>query len=257
MPTQPSSHDSSVVSYLTMRKAIGWLGMLLPVLLLTGNIILNYTDIFNNKLFFKIAENYHYASPGSFKSSVSHYYYSTMGELFTGILFTVSLFMICYNGHPLRKGDKGFSDNTMTNLAGIFALGVAIFPTSSDDFIQDNLRNYLSSDFIGYVHYFFAASFFIVLAFLCIINFRRAQQQNLFGTGPDDPFYKKCGITMLICLALVPLFAMYLEPKYQWLRNINSTFILETIALFAFGLSWLKKGQADFQYLPRKAGLVK
>jgi small-conductance mechanosensitive channel len=252
-----STNPNHVVSYLTMRKAIGWLGMLLPFLLLAGNYILNDSDIFNNKLFVKIREDYRYEYLSSFKSSVSHYYYTTVGEIFTGTLFAVALFMFCYKGHPLRKGDWGLSDSAMANLAGIFALGVVMFPTSSEDFIQDNMRNFLSSDTIGYIHYAFAVGFFIALAVMSIINFRRAEKQELFGTGDDDPFFLRCGILMLGCLLLVPVFSGYLEAEYEWLEKIHSTFMLEAIALVAFGLSWLKKGKADLQYIPKKLRLAK
>ncbi|MBL0341259.1 MAG: hypothetical protein IPP71_10180 [Bacteroidetes bacterium] len=244
-----------VVSYFTMRKAIGWLGMLLPFLLLGGNYILNLTDVFNNDWFFKSIKECPYESSGSFKSSVSHYYYTTVGEIFTGTLCAVALFMFCYKGHPLRKGDWGLSDNAMTNLAGTFALGVAFFPTGSELAIKDNLRQFLSSENIGYVHYGCAAAFFLTLAFMSILNFRRSKEQQLFGTGPDDPFFLKCGIVMITCLVLVPVFNMWLEPKFEFLQHIHSTFLLEAIALIAFGMSWLKKGNADFKYVPKKLGL--
>lgn len=240
-----------------MRKAVGWLGMLLPFILLAGNYIMNTADVFNNEWFFKIEENYRYESVDSFKSSVSHFYYTTVGEIFTGVLCAVALFMYCYKGHPLRKGDVGLSDSTMTNLAGFFALGVALFPTSSDDLIKDNLRNFLSSTNVGLIHYAFAGCFFIALSFMCILNFRRSAQQEKFGTGPDDPFYLKCGIIMLCYIALVPIFSLYLEPRFTWLKTIRATFILEAISLITFGLSWLKKGRADFGWVGKKLGIGK
>ena len=252
-PNQDNSEAKpEIVSYLTMRKTVGWLGMLLPFLLLFGNYILNNAGIFNSGLFIKLSKDHHYQNAGSFKSSVSHYYYTTVGEYFTGTLCAVAMFMICYTGHPLRKGEKGLSDNAMNNLAGIFALGVVSFPTTSDNFILDSLRNFLSSEFIGWVHYGFAASFFIVLALMSMVNFRRSEEQGLFGKGPDDPFFLWCGIAMIACLVLVPVCS-----QIDWLQKIHSTFILEAIALFSFGISWLKKGKADFMYLPKKLGIKK
>lgn len=238
-----------VVSYLTLRKTIGWLGMLLPFLLLTGNILLNKYGLFNNQWFVQLHDNYSYENEGSFKTSVSHYYYTTVGEIFTGTLAAVALFMICYTGHPKRKEDKGLSDNAMTNLAGIFALGVVAFPTSSG-LMKDNLRSFISSSTVGWIHYGFAASFFIVLALMSIVNFRRSQHPDQFGMGKDDPFYLRCGIIIIVSLILVPVLSY---------ANIysHSTFILEAVALIAFGLSWLKKGQADFNYIPKKIKLVR
>ena len=245
----PPTPAIEVVSYLTLRKTIGWLGMLLPFLLLLGNALLNNSGLFTNEWFVQLHDSYSYENEGSFKSSVSHYYYTTVGEIFTGTLAAVALFMICYTGHPKRPQDKGLSDNAMTNLAGIFALGVIAFPTTSG-LMKDNLRSFISSSIIGWIHYGFAASFFIVLACMSMVNFRRAQNPDAFGQGDDDPFFLRCGLIMIACLMLVPILSS---------ANIysHSTFILEAIALVAFGLSWLKKGKADFNYLPKKMKLIK
>ena len=226
--------------------------MLLPFLLLTGNFFLNEADVFNNDVFVQICDNYKYENEGSFKSSVSHYYYTTTGEIFTGTLYAVALFMICYTGHPKRREDKGLSDNAMTNLAGLFAIGVALFPTTSEAPMKDNLRSFVSSSGIGWVHYAFAASFFVVLALISIVNFRRSQDPAQFGKGKDDPFFLRCGVTMLSCLVLVPVFG-----SFESIQFLRPTFVLEAVALITFGMSWLKKGQADFSYVPRKLGLAK
>src|ERR1051326_8972688 len=82
-----------VISYLTMRKAVGWLGMLLRFILLLGNICINSLDILNSNLVVLKDCYNHYTAASSFKSSISHYYYSTVGELFTGTLCAVALFM--------------------------------------------------------------------------------------------------------------------------------------------------------------------
>ena len=221
--------------------------MLLPFVLLAGNFLFNNTGLFNNDWFVWKFENYNYQDEGSFKSSVSHYYYTTMGEIFTGTLLAVALFMICYTGHPKRPGEKGLSDNAMTNLAGIFAIGVVAFPTASDVVMKDNLRSFISSRETGWIHYGFAAAFFIVLAVMSMVNFRRSQNQAAFGKGKDDPFFMQCGIVMLGCLVMVPILS-----GVEVIQPIHPTFILEAIALIAFGLSWLKKGKADFAYLPKK-----
>jgi hypothetical protein len=251
MATSTTASSNEIVSYLTLRKTIGWLGMLLPFLLLAGNYVLNTAGLFNDEWFIQLHDKYAYENEGSFKSSVSHYYYTTVGEIFTGTLLAVALFMICYTGHPKRPGDRGLSDNAMTNLAGIFAIGVVAFPTTAEVEMKDNLRSFISTDAIGWIHYAFAASFFIVLAFMSMVNFRRAQNQQLFGKGADDPFYLTCGIVMLSCLVMVPVLS-----SFKTLETIHPTFLLEAVALIAFGSSWLKKGKADFNYLPGRLKLI-
>ena len=250
-PDEEPPKSVELLSYMRMRKTIGWLGMLLPFVLLFGNYFLNHGGFFNNDWFVQINEDYSYQNQGSFKNSVSHYYYTTMGEIFTGTLFAVGLFMVCYKGHPKRDEDKGFSDNVMTNLAGLFAMGVAIFPTTARFPLQDNLRSFISTGSVGNIHYIFAGLFFFTLAVMSMVNFRRSKEPGRFGKGPDDPFFLTCGIIMLACLALVPTLG-----RLESIERFHTTFILEAIALIAFGLSWLKKGQAEiFNYTPRKMGL--
>ncbi len=255
----PDDASKEVVSYYTMRKTIGWLGMALPFILLIGNLIINTYDLFNSKTFVKTPPDYAgyvYKSEASWKSSVSHYYYTTTGEIFTGTLFAVALFMICYTGHKKRDDDFGLSDNAMTNIAGWCAIGVATFPTSADVSITDNLRRFISSETVGYIHYAFAGTFFVTLALMSLINFRRTDNKG-FGMGADDAAYKTYGIIMLLCIVLVGVFGYLSSHGFESLRNYNITFILEAIALVAFGTSWLRKGRADFMYLPKKLGFGK
>jgi len=189
--TTPNHNQPLVVSYLTMRKAVGWLGMALPFVLLIGNFCVNSMDILNSDRWISKDTTCYktYVSAGHFKSSISHYYYSTVGELFTGTLCAVALFMFCYKGHPKRAGELGPSEGRVTNMAALFALGVVIFPTSASSCITDNVRTYLSKDFTGYIHFGFATLFFVTLAILSIVYFRRSEKQEDFGKGKYDNFY--------------------------------------------------------------------
>ena len=247
-----------VISYLVMRKAIGWLGMLLPFTLLIGNYLINQLNILNNNFFVctKCFPGYH--PDHSFKSSISHYYYTTVGELFTGILSAVALFLFCYKGHKLRLNENGPSDNALANLAGFFALGVILFPTGSDVCIHDNMRSFLSSRNTGSIHLIMAALFFFSLALMSIVNFRRTEKVGMYGKNKDDNFYLVCGFAMIICLLLIATYSIWLIDKnIGWLDAIHPVFCLEAIALIFFGLSWLTKGKADMYYLPKKLKLIK
>jgi len=246
-----TNQNELVISHLTLRKAIGWLGMLLPFLLIIGNYIINQVDILNNDFFVNTSCSCTYTADGSYKTSISHYYYSTVGELFTGVLGSVALFMLCYNGHKLREGEKGLSDKALTSLAGIAALGVIVFPTAADDCISDTVRTFLSSQKTGYIHFGFAAVFFISLALMCMVNFRRTEDRVSFGKKPDHNFYLFCGIAILTCIALVPVYKFLIKGHFAWLDALHPIFILEALALFFFGISWLSKGQVDFYYVPK------
>lgn len=90
-------------SYLALRKAVGWIGILLPFTLMLGVFF-----IFKGEIIQK---------------SISHYYHSGMGDVLVGALCAVALFMFFYSGH-----DKW--DDRAGNVAAIFAIGVAWFPTT-------------------------------------------------------------------------------------------------------------------------------
>ncbi len=254
-----SSNDEMLISYLTMRKVIGWLGMLLPFVLLFGNYIINHINILNNKWFVVINNDCikSYSAVGSFKSSISHYYYTTMGEIFTGVLSAVALFMFCYKGHAKREKERGLSDSFVTNAAAAFAFGVVIFPTSTAEncCITDNIRSFMSSQNTGYIHFTFAALFFIALSYMCLVNFRRSGEINVTGKDSRRTIYLICGLVMLACLLIIFVYAMWLEPPSNCSAKHHVVFIFETIALIAFGISWLTKGEVDYLYLPHKIGL--
>ena len=189
----PGSNKEIIISYYTLRKAIGWLGILLPFVLIVGNYGINQLNILNNNFFIDTSCSKPYIPSGFYKTSISHYYYSTVSILFTGTLLSVALFMFSYKGHVLRQGEKGLSDNVLTHLAGISALGVVIFPTGSNACITDNIHTYLSTTNTGNIHFAMAAIFFISLSLISIVNFRRRKEIDSFGKGDYHNLYLFCG----------------------------------------------------------------
>src|SRR5215211_313347 len=80
MTESGAKDDPRVISYLALRKAIGIIGFLLPFVLVIG------TWIF--------ARNFPYI-----RSSISSYYYSTMGDVLVGGLCAIGVFLISYKGY--------------------------------------------------------------------------------------------------------------------------------------------------------------
>lgn len=234
--------NNLITSYKKLRKAIGILGMVLPFALLIGNYLINEADILNSSTFIIVDKECYseYAALDSFKSSISHYYYSTVGELFTGILTVVAVFMFCYKGHPLRDTDRiRISDNFATNLAGFAAIGVAWFPCSADDCITDNVRTFLSSSTTAAIHYISAALFFGALAFMCIVNFRRTNTRG-FAAASDSWIYLWCGIGIIFFMGCAFVFGNLIYDI--WVSDWRLIWIFETLMLLLFGYSWLRKG---------------
>jgi len=56
--------------------------------------------------------------------------------------------------------------------------------------------------------------------------------------------YRTCGVVILVCIVLVGLQALLTEPNCTIPSALPKVFTLEAIAVWAFGLSWLIKGEA-------------
>ena len=93
MKSTENKERSLIISYMTLRQAIGWLGILLPFALLIGNYLISLVTDFETGC-------------NPFKMSISDYYYTRMGEVFVGTLCAVALFLFCYNGK--KKGRQLF-----------------------------------------------------------------------------------------------------------------------------------------------------
>jgi hypothetical protein len=96
------------------------------------------------------------------------------------------------------------------------------------------------------VHFTFAAVFFILLAFISIFLFTKHGVQDL---TPEkirrNRVYILCGIIMISCMVLIELYVVFFTNTF--LQYIQPVLLAETIALFAFGISWLVKGNTIFK----------
>jgi hypothetical protein len=214
-PTE-MTHDKE--TYRRIRKAIGFLGIGLPLVL----VILSLVP------FFKTAV----------QPSISAYYYTNLREIFTGSLCAVGLFLIRYVGYKSSSFWK--NDNLLTNLAGYMAFGIALFPTNPDNWDEKVFTLIpLNAPVLGAFHYAFAAVFFSILAIMSIKIFTIGQAQNdQIPLSPinENHIYKICGYLILLFIILIPVFSILHIFPY-------STLMFEALALFSFGISWLVKGR--------------
>lgn len=205
-----TSADPQVLSYLGLRKAVGIIGIALPFVLAFGKILLE--------------------SPG-IRGSISSYYYTSMRDVLVGSLCAIGVFMLSYRGYE-RK------DDIAGDLAFIFAVGVALFPTTPD--VNVTPRDKI----IGILHLAFAASLFLTLAFFSLAQFRKTDPTKTPTRRKlqRNAVYTLCGYTILACLALIVV--AKLLPDDSPVRNLDPLFWLEALAIVAFGVSWLTKGEA-------------
>ncbi len=200
---------SLVLSYLDLRKAIGIIGMTLPFILVLGKIIFESSGI---------------------QSSISAYYYTVMRDVFVGGLCAIGVFLASYRGY-------GRIDNIAGNLACVFALGTAFFPTTPE--ISTTI-----SSFIGIIHYIFSASLFFTLVFFSLVLFRKTSPNVVLTPRKEkrNLIYTICGYVILICMLLIV--AVDNMPNNLQLQNLSPVFWLESTSLIAFGISWFVKGEA-------------
>jgi hypothetical protein len=203
-----------VISYLTLRTLIGALGIALPVALVIGSWIKG--------------------SDEGILPSISCYYHSSMRDLFVGILCGVAIFLFAYRGYDRRDLIAG-------NLGGLFALGVAFLPTTDCVAAPTAWQKIL-----GNLHLLSATLFFSVLIFFSLYLFTlsdKPKSQLRKAKENRNRAYVVCGIIMLVSIILIGLYFFVLKKFITGLEGIHPVFWLETIALWAFGFSWLTKGE--------------
>ncbi len=210
MDNRPVSGNSLVLSYLGLRKAIGIIGTSLPFVLAFGKMLIE--------------------SPG-IESSISEYYYTDMRDVFVGSLCAIAVFLMSYRGYD-RK------DDIAGDLACVFAIGVALFPTTPA------VNTSSQAALTGTIHIICAFSFFLTLAYFSLVLFRK--------TDPDktpsqrkmqrNRVYTVCGYTILASIAMIAILALI--PSENPVMKLDPFFWLESLAVVAFGISWLTKGQA-------------
>src|ERR1035437_8816111 len=195
-----------LVSYLTIRKAVGVLGISLSIVLVLGSVILE--------------------SCNNIQDSISDYYYTIMGNYLVGTLCAIALFLFSYNGYDRM-------DRISSSLACLFALGIAFFPTSiSDPSSLCNITTRSSSSLVSTVHYVSAGLFFITLAYISLFLFTkmglgRPTSQKL----KRNIIYKTCGVIILASILLI--FVYHIIPSlHPVLSKYKPTFCLETLALW-------------------------
>jgi len=152
--------------------------------------------------------------------SISRYYHSGMHDLFVAALCAMALFLFFYSGYGWRERWAGI-------LAGILTLGVVVFPTTLSG----------PTDAIGRVHYASAALLFLVLAWISLFHFpRKRPGARKYVT---DTIQVVCGLLMIGCVVSIALYLGFFRVPGS---EGCFVFVAETVALVAFGVSWLTEG---------------
>lgn len=136
-----SRANRQIYSYLALRRTVGWIGILLPFVLMGGSHFLFGEEV---PLF-----------------DISMYYYSGMRDVFVGAMCAVGLFLLFYRGY-----DRW--DNLAADVAGICAFVIAWFPATKTG----------PQDWAGQIHFGAAGVFFAVLALFSLFLFTRGKRSH-------------------------------------------------------------------------------
>lgn len=221
-----TNNSTYIISYLTLRKSVGFLGILLPIGLMLGTCLLSECKVY--------------------QPSISHYYYTSMGEYFVGTICAVALFLFCYKGY-----DRW--DSFATNLAAVFALGIVAFPTAAGNatnMVECNTRTFVSGACKGDIHIASASLFFLTVALISMCLFTRSnlkKEERKARKNLRNTIYKTCGALIILCLAAIALYLWHFQHTCPALVTCHTEFWLEAVMLFSFGFSWLIKGGMFFR----------
>ena len=206
-----------LIGYLTVRKWIGILGVTFPILLWgVGSV-----------------------SGVPLLDDISSYYHTPARDIFVGALFAIAGFLFAYRGYIREESADWWqlSDNAAANIAGGSAVCVALFPTAIST---------ADTGFAATLHWIAALGLFVMFAYFCLVLFPKTNSDS----SPTDQkrrrnkVYRMCGAA--IVTAILSILAV---KSVIWLYGAHfdgwqPLFWLETVAVVAFGISWLVKGEA-------------
>jgi hypothetical protein len=199
-----------VAAYLLLRKAIGWIGILLPVVLVVGYVAF---------------------TSAALPDALSDYYFTPMRNILEGTLSVLGVFLVAYDVGVL-------AERWVTNVAGVGVLGVAFFPGTNG---MPGLST--AQRVAGDLHLFWAGVTFVALS-VAMWRFARADSDGPGAPAPSRgaaTFYRASSGVMLGFVVLSGVASVL--PRS--VRNATKVeFIFEALAVMTFGIVWLVKGRA-------------
>ncbi len=202
-----------LVSYLGVRRAVGMIGLLLPVALVPIGWLVFGVELQDN---------------------ISSYYHTPMRDVFVGAMCAISCFLFCYRGYDWIERLTGYCGTAS-------ALGVALFPldANSDPLFQQSI--------VGYVHTASGGAFFLTLAFYSLYHFPRSRDKNANDAliASRNLIYRSSGIVILLSLLAMGSYLVLLPSAWKvHFNRFNFLLWMEWIAVWAFAAAWLTKGHA-------------
>ncbi|UFH33275.1 hypothetical protein LNP04_06030 [Chryseobacterium sp. C-71] len=221
--------NEALISYQQLRMFIGVLGLFLSLMLFVTTFLLN--------------------DESPFKVSISHYYYSFGHIIFVGTLCIMGGLFGTYRG-------KRKYENMISNICGILAVLVAVFPTKFEGYggsVYIHVENY--EEWFSYVHYASAGLLFALFSVYCFAFFPKtddvpATPQEILKKKRRDIYYRICGWGIIFSILFIGFIAVMDLSKDIIVSSMfltYSTLIFETTSLFFFSTSWLLKSSSTWK----------
>lgn len=197
-----------------LRCTIGWLGMLLPWIVLA------------------LSFAYGHGFPDSISAT---YYLPTCITPFMIILGSAGLLLFSYKGYDRQ-------DDIVCTIAGAFALGICLFSCGTEDLIVKwtelaELTHVGTFQIVptisSILHNICAFAFFGLLAYNSLFLFTKSSGEMTKNKKKRNVIFRVCGVGMVASfLVLIPV------GIFKWWGGI---WVVEAIALTFFAVSWITK----------------
>lgn len=246
-PLDVKVYDCKSPQLIDTKKLIFVVGMIalsLPIVLPLAQVVANVIGGYQISTFCQFTQADYTAV---FQCSISDYYFSYARSVFVGMLCVIGVCLLCYQGYETDKPFLKNTDRLVTAVAGACAIGVALFPTkTSIDLTGHELLR--ASQGYDILHYGFATIVFSALTYvsLCLFTKTNCKPEQL---SPEkkmrDLVCVYCGMVMLITLILTAIVGLMREFAYypNGVFFPLEIYVLETIMVWAFGISWIVKSQ--------------
>ena len=199
------------ISYLTMRRWIGIIALAFPLILIPfGGLPM--------------------------QTSISAMYWTNSGVLFTALLVVMGIFLLSYKGYDIW-------DEIITSVAGASMIGIALFPCEigANAVTSAYLMPFLGPVVNNVLHYIFSGITFTLLGVMSAFMFIKGEGAKTPQKIIRNRIYRICGY-VIFGVWVVALILQFTGGRPAT-DVIRLWYWLEALMVWAFGVSWIVKGE--------------
>lgn len=159
---------------------------------------------------------------GYIPQSISATWYTNACTVFMIILGSASFLLISYKGYEKI-------DDILLTYSGIAGLGICLFPCTNT-YEHEKIGTFMIDNYTSHnLHMIFAILFFGLLSYNSLFLFTKGADKPTKKKKARNIIFRVCGVGMIASFILL----LFPIPCRYW--------VVETIALFFFGISFLTK----------------